>query len=363
MKEKRREYSVYFALAGAVLLTFSAGFLTAARKLSGFGEWYAVHVYPLWVNIWGRFFGLFPFSVVEIGLYVLICSLVILAVCLRKQPVLLISFCFFLASSLLFSYTVNCGVNYYRKPFSAGLNLETGKGGAEDLKELCVWLTGKANETREILESEEGLYEDVEKKGAAAMENLASTYPALDGFYPRPKPVMVSWILSVQQYSGVYSPFTVEANYNRDMTDYNIPHTICHELSHLRGFMREDEANFIGYLACLNAPFPDYNYSGYLSGWVYAGNALAKEDYEEYLRLYGLLNPGVREDLKANSLFWDRYEGQVAETASRVNDTYLKVNGQADGVKTYGRVVDLMLADFMEKRDDLSCIDGGKMVK
>ncbi|MEI3187265.1 MAG: DUF3810 family protein [Lachnospiraceae bacterium] len=43
--------------------------------------------------------------------------------------------------------------------------------------------------------------------------------------------VTVSEILSIQQLSGIYSPFTVEANYNRAMTDYNIPHTICHELS------------------------------------------------------------------------------------------------------------------------------------
>lgn len=363
MERKWRKYSVCLALAGSVLLAFSAGLLAAARKVSGFGEWYAVRVYPIWVNLWGRFFGIFPFSVVEIGLYVLLCSLVILAVRLRKRPAFLISFCFFLASALLFSYTKNCGVNYYRRPFSSNLRLETGKGNAEDLKALCTWLTRKVNESREVMKNGEENYVNMEKKGVAAMESLALTYPSLAGFYPKPKPVAVSWILSVQQYTGIYSPFTVEANYNRDITSYNIPHTICHELSHLRGFMREDEANFIGYLACLNAPFPDYNYSGYLSGWIYAGNALAKEDYEEYLRLYGLLAPDVREDLKANSLFWEQYEGRVAETASKVNDTYLKVNGQADGVKTYGRVVDLMLADFMEKRDELSCIDGGKMVK
>lgn len=46
----------------------------------------------------------------------------------------------------------------------------------------------------------------------------------------------------MQQLCGVYSPFTVEANYNGDMPDYNVPHTLCHELSHLKGFMREDEA-------------------------------------------------------------------------------------------------------------------------
>lgn len=52
------------------------------------------------------------------------------------------------------------------------------------------------------------------------------------------------------------------------------------------------------------------------------------------------------EDLNANSLFWDQYEGKVAETATKVNDTYLKLHQQKDGVKSYGRVVDLMLAYY-----------------
>ena len=74
------------------------------------------------------------------------------------------------------------------------------------------------------------------------------------------------------------------------MTPYNIPHTICHELSHLKGFMREDEANFIGYLACIRSDDPMFRYSGYLTGWIYAGNALAKADVESYSQFYGELD-------------------------------------------------------------------------
>ena len=89
----------------------------------------------------------------------------------------------------------------------------------------------------------------------------------------------------MQQLCGVYSPFTVEANYNGDMPDYNVPHTLCHELSHLKGFMREDEANFIGYLACISSENEAFRYSGYLTGWVYAGNALARVDRKRYIEL------------------------------------------------------------------------------
>jgi len=183
------------------------------------------------------------------------------------------------------------------------------------------------------------------------MKRLAQEYPALSGHYPLPKPVLVSEILSIQQCSGVYSPFTIEANYNNDMVSYNIPHTICHEMSHLRGFMREDEANFIGYLACLGSEDADFRYSGYLMGWIYAGNALAKVDYEEYVRLHGLLNREIVAELDANSEFWADYEGEVAEVQEKVNDAYLKANGQADGVLSYGRVVDLMLVDYAFRRN------------
>ena len=50
------------------------------------------------------------------------------------------------------------------------------------------------------------------------------------------------------------------------------------------------------------------------------------------------------EDIYANNAFWESYEGKIAEAADKINDTYLKANHQTDGVKSYGRVVDLMLA-------------------
>ena len=152
----------------------------------------------------------------------------------------------------------------------------------------------------------------------------------------------------MQQLAGIYSPFTVEANYNNAMVSYNIPHTICHELSHLKGFMREDEANFIGFLACLKSDERQFLYSAYVMGWVYAGNALAAADPESYVEIRSLLKEEILADLEANNQFWDQYEGKVADAAEAVNDTYLKANSQEHGVESYGMVVDLMLGWFEE---------------
>jgi hypothetical protein len=341
----------YIWIMSGVLLLAAIGLLAAARKLPGFADWYTATVYPVLVSGVGRVFGIFPFSVVEFGLYGLLLFLIYILFRFRKKPFYTITICAFIISALLFSYSAGCGVNYYRKPFSSYLSLD-GEMTGEDLKALCRWLTEKVNLAYADSMSDPESFSDMGKKGVQAMESLSEEYTSLSGFYPRPKPVFISWILSVQQYSGVYSPFTVEANYNRDMISYNIPHTICHELSHLRGFMREDEANFIGYLACLDSESADFRYSGYLLGWIYAGNALAGEDYTLYKELYEALDDGVKKDLNENSVFWDKYEGKAAEAANKVNDTYLKANGQPEGVKTYGRVVDLMILDFLKNRQD-----------
>ena len=108
--------------------------------------------------------------------------------------------------------------------------------------------------------------------------------------------------------------------------------------------MREDEANFIGYLACIGSEEGGFRYSGYLTGWVYATNALAKADRVAYAEICGQLSEKAWDDLRYNNEFWGKYEGKTAEVSNRMNDTYLKLNNQSDGVNSYGRMVDLMLA-------------------
>lgn len=335
------KYRTYIGISLGLLGT--AGVLQLlARRVAGFGEWYAVTIYPMIVGTLGRICGIFPFSVVEVGIYLLIIGALVYGIRHIREIPRLLTRLLVLLSALAFLFTVNCGVNYYRRPFSSYLDLETGGSSRKELLQLCEFLTEKVNET-----VTETTYEaDWNEQAQIAMSTLGEAYPELDGFYPRPKPLMISWVLSVQQLSGIYMPFTVEANYNRDMTAYNIPHTICHELSHLKGFMREDEANFIGYLACVESESQVFRYSGYLLGWIYATNELVKENPEAYMRLYKNLDQRVVAHLQENSAFWNQYKGKVAEVSNQMNDTYLKMNDQTDGVQSYGRMVDLMLAYY-----------------
>jgi len=330
-----------------------------ARNLDGFSNWYVTYIYPFWLNTLGRFSAIFPFSVIEI---LLLTGIVLLAFFTirffvrrirreRTLPLLASGVLSILTitSMLLLIYTLTCGINYYNKTFSERNNISIQSYTVEELEHVCLLLTEAANQFgKEVDRDDSGITivdENVSANAVAAMENLGTLYEGLSGYYPNPKPVLSS-LLSVSQLSGIYSPFTIEANYNKDMQSYNIPFTACHELSHLKGFMQEEEANFIAYLACIDSNDADFQYSGTLLAWIYATNALYEQSAGKYNEIYAMLNDEIKKDLAANNTFWMEYDTIVAEVSDKVNDTYLKVNAQAEGIKSYNLMVDLLVAYY-----------------
>lgn len=358
---------------GGLLLWGGLFFITLllnllARAVPGFAEWYARHIYPLLVGSLGRLCSLFPFSVSEVLLGAcLLGAAVWVGVALRhlfwglrkrkagKKEFWKNSAAWAgkILAVLFFLFTVNCGINYHRMTFSQRAGFVMQKSTKEELAALCAELTEEVNEAAAQIEvDEEGgcqAAEDIPGRAREAMKAASAKYPELAGYYPRAKAIGNSWILSYQYLQGVYSPFTVEANYNRDIPDYDKPSTICHELSHLRGFMREDEANFVAYLACRASEDADFCYSGSMLAYVYSMNALYREDPEAYWQIRPGLCEQADRDFKFQSAFWDAYEGPVAEASDKLNDAYLKANAQVDGTKSYGRMVDLLLA--LRRRD------------
>jgi hypothetical protein len=331
------------------------------RFITGFASQYVKYIYPLFVNTIGRFTGIFPFSVVEIllflGIFLFLFFLIrFFYLAIRKKQLflqLLISGILYLAtviSILLLIYTLTCGINYHRESFAQINDLSIEDYTIEDLVKVCSLLTEQVNAAGSKIErNEDGtaiISDNINDRAVSAIKNLASTYPELKGYYPPPKPTITN-LLSHLQISGIYSPFTLEANYNKHITPYNIPFTVCHELAHLRGFMLEEEANFIAYLACISSADIEFEYSGSLLAWIYATNALYDISPSRYNNIYSQLDEEVITDLRENSRFWQEYDTVVAEISTKVNDSYLKVNSQSDGIHSYGRMVDLLVAYYL----------------
>lgn len=354
--KSRNEYSIKFkVICSIACLAVSAGLILLAKSISGFAEWYSASVYDAIVGIVGRITGIVPFSVVEILLYIFIVPIIyrIISLLLKKHTSAEFLSSIVLISSVLFSlYVVNCGINYHRVSFAESSDLILKEYTVDQLETVCMILTEDLNECADLVERDvHGVMvheSNLHDEAKAAMYKLSEDYPQLQGYYPPPKRLLFPWILSVQQITGIYSPFTVEANYNNALVDYNIPFSACHELSHLRGYMQEEEANFIAWLACTKSDNIDFQYSGTMRGWISCMNLLYRNDQESWKNIRLQLNEKVEADLTANSLFWDQYEGKIAEYAEKVNDTYLKANGQADGIKSYSRMADLIVAYYIQ---------------
>lgn len=354
-------------LIGCILLVMSAFLLLLASNVPGFAQWYSVTIYRVLVNVIARIFGIVPFSVVELLLYVLIVLVVFLIgrfsvefvknmINKKSNKRLLADYvvgCFVLVSVLFLVYVANCGVNYHRDSFAKRSGIELEPYTIEELVEVCEMMTEHVNYYAELVARDEQgvmvLSDDVQTEARLQMHNLSQEYPELTGYYPQPKKLLAHWILSVQQVSGIYSPFTIEANYNSGMVDYNVPFTACHELSHLRGFMQEQEANFIAYLACANSENVEFQYSGSMLGWIYCLNELYEEDYDAWYKIRIKLHSVVENDLQKNREFWAKYESKISDVAEAWNDTYLKVNGQEEGIKSYDRMVNLIIDYYREK--------------
>lgn len=260
-----------------------------------------------------------------------------------------------------FAFVVMCGINYNRYEFTYYSGLTVREHTTAELEEMCVALTAQANHLAEktsrnadgTLDRKGYSFSQISQNTAKAFSALAQEYEVLRGnYYANAKPVIFSQAMSYMQISGVFFPFTYEPNVNCDIPYFQLPVTMAHEMVHLRGFMREDEANFIAYLACLQSEDVDIVYSGVMSALLHATNQLYAVDQEAYLRVAAGYSDAVLADFRSANAFWAQYETKFGELSTQINDAYLKANNQTDGVQSYGRMVDLLLAKYEKEKGE-----------
>ena len=159
----------------------------------------------------------------------------------------------------------------------------------------------------------------------------------------RAKPVTASIVMSHLLISGVYTPWTGEANYNRNPPKCFLPHTIAHEKAHQRCVTSEDEANFFGYLVCAYSDEPYVRYSGYLAAQRRLLGELGKYDRKGARALVAKRLPGVQRDVDAGRAYVKRYSGKISKAGSKVNNAYLKANRVKGGIRSYQMCTRLMV--------------------
>ena len=336
---------------------------------TSFSDWYAETVFPRLSRTFSRFCGWISFSVGE----VLIAIALFLVIALPLAFVLCMIFargkrwkvsCGFgravgwILTYILVTETCNCFILYHATPFGERYFRMRDYTGQE-LLTLYSDLVETANTLAVQVQRDENgcfvLQDDLYETANAAMQKLGETYSQFRGNYPQPKEIGASYIMSQMNLTGIYFPFTLEANYNGDMLDINKPNTVCHELSHLRGRIQEDEAGFLAYLACIGSESIDFQYSGTVAALEYVQNAVVSRDITGKGAVMDTLCDEARQDMFVflPENYWETKQETVPavvatqtvlETSSSAMDTSLKLNGVDDGKQSYSRVVTLLLA-------------------
>lgn len=306
--------------------------------------------------------GLFPFSLGEVLCLFLLTALLLLAIIkiyrvktgASPKPGLLVLGMRLTAvlGLVYFLFILLWGLNYQRPPFADLAGLTVRPAEPVELTELCQELLRRANHLRcSLHQDSRGVMYLVKGKDEALImaeagyKEAAFIYPQLGGTYGRPKGVLLSSYMSYLGLSGVYSPFTGEPNINMAFPDSLMPATVCHEMAHQRGFAREDDANYIAYLTCNYNPDQEFQYSGTLLALLHVMAALQSSAPLQYSELEKQVSPEIRADLAEYRSYWKMHQGPMADLSSRINDLFLKSNRQREGIKSYNRMVELLLAE------------------
>lgn len=251
---------------------------------------------------------------------------------------------------LYFAFTFLCGLNYYRYSFTHYTEYELEQYSVDELEKLCSTLAEEMSQERTSLGEEvdisTGDFGQYARYSVDEIRSLADQYFVFERpLYSEPKPVLMSGLMSDAGIGGIFFPFTMESNINDEAPFFTIPSTMTHELAHQCGFMREDEANFIAYLACGQSDDPLMRYSGYYLAFSKSISALYLIDHEKAEAILVDLPPAIQKDRTQSRDFWVQHEGFLTEVSRSTNDAYLKANNQSDGISSYGRMVDLLLAE------------------
>lgn len=257
--------------------------------------------------------------------------------------------CWCLSAAFLM-FMITDGANFSRLSVAELMELPDGNYTKEDLYTLTVDLAQKASAVREELpEDEDGCADltvsvrDLFFLADDCFDNLTDEYPFFVTGVWRVKPVMLSHLWSYTGYTGVYCPWLLESSVNVDTPVFDIAHTATHEIAHTMAFARENECNFLSWLACSHSGQIDFEYSGYIQAYIYSANALYKADKELWAKAFSNCSEAMVRDLEKHNAYWASFEGEVMDKSQDFNDSFIKANGDNNGVLSYDLMVELLL--------------------
>jgi hypothetical protein len=233
------------------------------------------------------------------------------------------------------------GLNYARVPLEVGIGYDGRRVTAAAVRTLAERAVSETNNgylpahamgfpaIRDIPPSLVVAFHEVERR-------LGRSHPTVPS---RPKRTVLGPFFRASGTDGMHAPFLLETLLNPDLTPPERPAVLAHEWAHLAGYAPEDDASFVGLIAAMRADAAG-RYSAWLTLTFEAASQLSHGDRQQVL---SGLAPGPRQDAQAITA---RLQSRI-ETVHRASweayDRYLKSQGVTEGIRSYSRVVQLLV--------------------
>lgn len=333
-----------------------------------FAEWYSRTVGGAIRRTLAAFSGIFPFSLAEtffvVGGILFVCGLLrMLIETIRKLPtayrfeqcfnralvgVLLICFSLyalgFAPCNRRNSLEENLGLSYEEvepwQVYNCASFLQ------EEL-EACLQADEKIRYTPDGLSILPYSYSELSDRLNKAYDDCYDAYPFLTRIHAPVKRIALSSVMTYTHISGIYIPYTGEANININYPDYVTTFSAAHEMAHQRGISHEDEANFMAFLVLYNSDDVYFRYAALVELYEYVLDALYEADEGMYVSAMYKTPRKVLNEIIGFSEFFTPYSGSAASKVTDVvNDTAIKLRGDSDGSKSYNKMVELAVVYF-----------------
>ncbi|HEX5655366.1 MAG TPA: DUF3810 domain-containing protein [Chitinophagaceae bacterium] len=242
------------------------------------------------------------------------------------------------------------GLNYNRLGVSPQLGLEVKTYAQADLDSLISQLQSRLNlyaplvsklqrdsfNRKKLLFTESSqAFKEAEKQHAFLRYRPVSI-----------KPSLFSYAGNYLGFQGYYNPFSGEAQVNTTIPRVIEPFVTTHEIAHQLGYAKENEANFVAFLACHESSSVALKYSMYFDMYLYAKRELARRDTLLAKSIDSLLHPQVHADIREYREFFKKYRNPIEPVIMWAYGHYLKANNQPGGKQTYNEVVAWLIAYY-----------------
>lgn len=348
---KRRINLWIFLVAAALLIRLSA------IRRDWVENYYSTSFYPIISKTTRYLFGWIPISIGDIiyflaGVWLLRQLYMGIQQIRRKRPlkdilkagvlqVVMISLIVYITFNFLW------GLNYNRMGIAWQMDLQVKDTDSSSLVRMTALLKDQANAWKPVV-ADSG-FSAGKKEAIVAYRKLQQSIPWLEYHPQSVKPSLYGVLGNYMGYSGYYNPFSGEAQLNTQIPGFLVPFSTCHEIAHQLGYAKENEANFVGYLAARESADSSLKYSAYLNMFLYANNELRYVDSALARENFNQLSIPIKKDLAAYRNFLLKYQGPVEEMVDAFYHQFLKLNEQPAGRRSYNKVVLWLLAYYEER--------------